>query len=87
VRVSARGAAASVRVDDNGPGVAADVAKDLFEPFVSTKPEGCGLGLSIGKSIAEAQGGSLTLARNGPRGAGFVLRLPREKEGARGSHA
>lgn len=87
VRVSARGDHATVCVDDNGPGIAAEVAKDLFEPFVSTKPEGCGLGLSIGKSIAEAQGGSLALARTGAGGASFVLRLPREKGGARGPRA
>jgi C4-dicarboxylate-specific signal transduction histidine kinase len=87
VSVSSRGPAALVAVDDNGPGIPADVAKELFEPFVSTKPDGSGLGLSISKSIAEAQGGSLTLARNGPRGAGFVLRLPREKGRARGPRA
>jgi C4-dicarboxylate-specific signal transduction histidine kinase len=87
VSVSSRGPAALVAVDDSGPGVPAAVAKELFEPFVSTKPDGSGLGLSISKSIAEAQGGSLSLARTGPRGAGFVLRLPREKGRARGARA
>jgi C4-dicarboxylate-specific signal transduction histidine kinase len=84
VSVRTRGAGALVRVEDNGPGIPPEVAKDLFEPFVSTKPDGSGLGLSISKSIAEAQGGSLTLERNGPRGAAFVLALPREKGGGRG---
>jgi C4-dicarboxylate-specific signal transduction histidine kinase len=84
VSVGTRGAGALVRVEDNGPGIPPEVAKDLFEPFVSTKPDGSGLGLSISKSIAEAQGGSLTLERNGPRGAAFVLALPREKGRGRG---
>jgi signal transduction histidine kinase len=84
VSVRTRGAGALVRVEDNGPGIPPEVAKDLFEPFVSTKPDGSGLGLSISKSIAEAQGGSLTLERNGPRGAAFVLALPREKGRGRG---
>jgi hypothetical protein len=85
--VSARGPVAQVSVDDNGPGVPAEVVKELFEPFVSTKPDGSGLGLSISKSIAEAQGGSLALAGNGPRGARFVLRLSREKRRPRGPRA
>ena len=87
VAVSGSADGALVRVSDNGPGIPADLAKDVFEPFVSTKPEGSGLGLSVSKSIAEAQGGSLRLERNGPRGAAFVLRLPREKRRARGATA
>lgn len=76
---------AVVRVSDNGPGIPAQLGKHVFEPFVSTKPEGSGLGLSVSKSIAEAQGGSLRLERNGPRGAVFLLQLPREKKRARGA--
>ena len=85
--VSGSADGALVRVSDNGPGIPADLAKDVFEPFVSTKAEGSGLGLSVSKSIAEAQGGSLRLERNGPRGAAFALRLPREKRRARGARA
>jgi two-component system sensor histidine kinase DctS len=87
VVVAARRSSAQVRIEDNGPGIPPEVAKELFEPFVSTKPEGSGLGLSISKSIAEAQGGSLALARSGPTGAGLVLRLPRERVRARGRKA
>ncbi len=87
VAVSGSAHGALVRVSDNGPGIPKDLAKDVFEPFVSTKAEGSGLGLSVSKSIAEAQGGSLRLERSGPRGAAFVLRLSREKRGARGATA
>ncbi len=48
-----------IAVADTGPGIAKDVADHLFEPFVSTKREGMGLGLSICRSIVEAHGGKL----------------------------
>ena len=83
VTVSGSADGALVRVSDNGPGIPADLAKDVFEPFVSTKPEGSGLGLSVSKSIAEAQGGSLRL--DAQRSAGGGVRAPPppgEEEGA-----
>jgi len=46
-------------VSDNGPGVAAASRAGLFEPFVSGKPTGMGLGLAVSRAIAEAHGGSL----------------------------
>ena len=46
-------------VADNGPGVSASSRKGLFEPFVSGKPAGMGLGLAVSRAIAEAHGGSL----------------------------
>jgi two-component system NtrC family sensor kinase len=68
-----------LRVIDNGPGVPAEIAQRIFEPFFSTKEagEGTGLGLSISRSIAEAHGGRLFLdsVPDAP-GATFVLRLP-----------
>ena len=65
---------------DTGPGVDLETARHLFAPFFSTKPEGLGLGLSICRTIAEAHGGSLSLASNLKRGAAFVLRLPAAHE-------
>jgi C4-dicarboxylate-specific signal transduction histidine kinase len=65
---------------DNGPGVDLETARHLFAPFFSTKPEGLGLGLSICRTIAEAHGGSLSLASNLKGGAAFVLRLPAAHE-------
>lgn len=46
-------------VADNGPGIAAARRERLFEPFVSGKPAGMGLGLAVSRAIAEAHGGSL----------------------------
>ncbi len=50
-------------VADNGPGVSAANRKGLFEPFVSGKPTGMGLGLAVSRAIAEAHGGSLEAAK------------------------
>jgi signal transduction histidine kinase len=50
-------------VADNGPGISAENRRGLFEPFVSGKPTGMGLGLAVSRAIAEAHGGSLEAAR------------------------
>ncbi len=50
-------------VADNGPGVSAANREGLFEPFVSGKPTGMGLGLAVSRAIAEAHGGSLEAAK------------------------
>jgi signal transduction histidine kinase len=54
---------AIVRVKDSGPGPSPETAETLFEPFVSEKPEGTGLGLFVARQIAEAHGGSLGWTR------------------------
>jgi two-component system sensor kinase FixL len=50
-------------VTDSGPGVSAANRESLFEPFVSGKPTGMGLGLAVSRAIAEAHGGSLEAAK------------------------
>lgn len=65
-----------VSVDDNGPGIPYDVQQELFEPFVSTKQSGMGLGLSISRSIIEAHGGSMRVDSAPGRGTVFRFELP-----------
>jgi signal transduction histidine kinase len=63
-------------VEDSGPGFDAKVADNLFHPFVTTKPKGMGMGLSICKSIVEKHGGELTATSGKPRGATLRIALP-----------
>jgi two-component system, NtrC family, sensor kinase len=68
-----------VEVEDDGPGIAPEVAGSIFEPFVTTKPpgEGTGLGLAISHQIVtDAHGGSLRM-RSGPGATVFEVTLPR----------
>ncbi len=65
-----------VSVADTGSGLSDDVRDRLFEPFVSTKPNGMGLGLAICHSIVEAHGGELSAAPNAGGGTIFHMTLP-----------
>jgi signal transduction histidine kinase len=67
---------AQVSVSDRGSGIAATVRERLFQPFVTSKSAGIGLGLSICRSIIEAHGGRLSASNNGDRGATFSFALP-----------
>ncbi len=79
VRVTIRreGSMGMIEVSDSGPGIPADVAAKIMQPFFTTKTlgKGTGLGLSISRSIASAHGGSLDLDPTRPNTT-FVLRLP-----------
>jgi signal transduction histidine kinase len=77
VRVMAADSIAGVVVRDSGPGVAASVKARLFEPFVTGKPNGVGIGLALSRRIARAHGGDL-VHEEAPAGAAFRLTLPRE---------
>ncbi len=65
-----------VDIADTGPGLAEDVARRLFQPFVTTKDTGMGLGLSICKDIIETHGGRLWAEPNAPQGTVFSFVLP-----------
>jgi two-component system, LuxR family, sensor kinase FixL len=65
-----------VSVTDSGMGLAADVRDRLFQPFVTTKPAGMGVGLSICRDIVEAHGGRMWLGDNPGGGAAFHFTLP-----------
>jgi signal transduction histidine kinase len=69
---------AEVEVSDTGSGIAPEVRKRLFQPFVTTKPkhEGTGLGLSICRRIVRDYRGEISARANSERGTTFVVRLP-----------
>jgi len=76
VRSRLEAEAAVVEVEDNGPGIAADVAASIFDAFYSTKDSGMGMGLSICRTIVEAHGGRIALADKAGPGALFRFTLP-----------
>ena len=82
VTVAAQGAAAVVRIADDGPGFPEGELDRVFEPFYRGDPSrsrrtgGYGLGLSICRGIMEAHGGSIAIEPGEGRGATVVLRFP-----------
>ena len=69
-----------VEVQDSGTGIVAEELKSIFDPFVTSKPEGLGMGLSICRSIIERHGGKISAANNPDRGATFSITLPVTRE-------
>lgn len=67
----------AVRVGDSGPGMPEAVRARLFQPFVTSKADGLGVGLSICRTIIENHGGQLKLQHSGDRGTVFLLTMPR----------
>jgi signal transduction histidine kinase len=63
-------------VVDRGPGIAADIAKRIFDPYVSTKETGLGLGLAICRRIVQDHGGEISANNDAAGGAVFTVRLP-----------
>lgn len=75
VRIARREAVVSVIVEDNGPGIAPEIAERLLEPFETTKPRGMGLGLPLSKQIIESHGGRLVWVGLEPQGTRFMFEL------------
>jgi C4-dicarboxylate-specific signal transduction histidine kinase len=76
VSTAERDGRVELAVGDNGPGLADGVKAQLFEPFVTTKPGGLGMGLAICRSIAERHGGRLTAETPEGGGVRMTLTLP-----------
>ena len=76
VVMGAAGDTAWLEVRDDGPGIDAELGAQIFEPFVTSKARGTGLGLAMASRIAEAHGGSLRHQSANAGGAVFRLELP-----------
>jgi signal transduction histidine kinase len=74
-RARAEGSRVVIEVADDGPGVPPHIADRVFEPLVTARPGGTGLGLALARRIAAAHGGSIVLVP-GSAGATFRLELP-----------
>jgi len=66
----------TVSVEDTGTGISPDFAPDLFQPFVTSKPNGMGVGLSICRTIVEGQGGRIWFEPRPDGGTAFHFTLP-----------
>jgi signal transduction histidine kinase len=77
IRAAADRREMSIQVIDNGPGL--DDPENIFEPFISTKKKGMGIGLAVSRSIVEAHEGQLWAENNPDFGARFTLKLPLAK--------
>jgi signal transduction histidine kinase len=69
-----------VRLKDTGPGVPAEMREQIFNPFVTTKKTGVGLGLSIVSKIVDEHHGTIRLENSDGKGACFVIFFPAEEE-------
>jgi C4-dicarboxylate-specific signal transduction histidine kinase len=79
LRAAVRGDTLVLRVEDSGPGIAPEASASLFEPFVTSKPDGMGLGLALSRSLIRARGGELVCTRSATLGgACFSVELPLE---------
>src|SRR5262252_6404954 len=78
----AKGSMVEISVSDSGIGIAPEVMAQLFQPFITTKRHGMGIGLSICRTIIEAHGGRIWAAANVPRGATLHITLPTSRNRA-----
>src|SRR5207302_11380564 len=83
-RSGARRGGVEVLIEDTGPGVPEELREQIFNPFVTTKKTGVGLGLSIVSRIIDGHHGTIRVegAGEGPRGARFVVFFPASEEAA-----
>lgn len=66
----------TITIADNGPGIPEDLGDRIFDPYVSTKDTGVGLGLAISRQIVQSHGGQITASNSSEGGAVFTVRLP-----------
>jgi signal transduction histidine kinase len=76
---SASSGRVTLAVSDTGTGISADVLSRLFEPYVTTKTKGLGLGLAIARRIVEAHGGRIDAENRPEGGSRFTIVLPADQ--------
>lgn len=72
ITVSSSDGVPYISIEDNGPGISPEIADNLFQPFISTKPGGSGVGLYLSRQIVRQHGGELRLTGNS-RGATAII--------------
>ena len=80
VATATKDGAVRIVVEDNGAGIAAEIAERLYEPFVSTKESGMGLGLALSRQIVNVHEGRMWCEPMVPEGTRFIVELPVRKE-------
>lgn len=84
IACSVSGTWVTLEVSDDGPGIERGASERMFEPFVSTKERGQGLGLALVARVLSFLGGSIELCNPGESGARFRVRVPVFEDGAHG---
>jgi signal transduction histidine kinase len=69
-----------IAVHDTGPGISADEAAKIFEPFYTTKSTGTGLGLAVSYGIIQRHGGAITVNGAPDAGTTFTIALPLDRQ-------
>jgi signal transduction histidine kinase len=77
VRITEELQTARIDVSDNGPGMPESVFKKIFQPLVTTKKKGMGLGLLACKQLVEANGGHIAVENRRGHGCTFSITLPK----------
>lgn len=81
VRTAARGGVLSLRVEDDGPGIPAELRERIFDPFFTRRQGGIGLGLTIVQQIVQAHRGEIVVTEGRGSGACFIIRLSQNEGG------
>jgi signal transduction histidine kinase len=65
-----------IKISDTGPGISPEIRENIFEPFVTNKSDGTGLGLAVAHRIIVAHHGHIEAQDNEPKGTIFAISLP-----------